>query len=387
MKRVALLDGQTIQALPVARSLKRLGYRTALLCDTKRSYGYRTRYADERILSPSTEKAPAEFHAFFLGLVRKERFDALIPLNDYSARYLSLHAGELRPHAAFVIPPYDVFMNGYDKARLMRTCRENGLPHPRSFDLSAAAIGEAAAAVGFPALIKPNLTTGARGFEIVRGTAELEERLPRAIEAYGPCHLQELIPPGGRQFKAELFVSGGTTINATVIHKLRFYPAQGGSSCFNQTVRNDAVVELCSAVLKAIGWVGFADFDLIEDPRDGTIKVMEINPRLPACVKASVSAGVDFVENIMEATLGRPLTEFPYRPGGYLRYLGLDLLWLLQSKDRFRSRPSWFGAWLRRDHHLQDGSLDDPWPFITGTLGGLLKQLSPGFRAAKRGMT
>ncbi len=386
MKKAVVLDGHTIQAIPVAKSLKNLGYYVILLCDTKQSYGYRTRYGDRKVLSPPTNKDISKYHKFFLDFLKNEKIDIAIPLNDDSARYLSRYSEELQPLSSFVIPHYDVFMTGYDKNKLMKVCFENDFPHPRSYDLSLNKIHEAAAYVGFPALIKPNETTGARGFAIVNSEKELREKLPVVIKGYGNCHLQEFIPSGGRQFKIELFMWNGVAMNSTVIHKIRFYPEKGGSSCFNQTVFRDDLVNLCSNVLNKIGWTGFADFDLIEDPRDKIIKIMEINPRIPACIKASFHSGVDFVENIVNCSVGLPLTEFTYKPGSYLRYFGLDLLWLIKSKNRFKTNPSWFKGLLSKNHFLQDGSLNDPLPFLYGTFGGLLKQLDPRFRAAKKEM-
>lgn len=386
MKKVVILDGSAIQAIPVAQSLKKLGYYIVLLCNTKKSYGYRTRYADEKIISPSTQNDREAFHRFFLDLVQKEKYDVAIPMGDYSAQYLSLHREELRAFTSFVIPPYDVFMNGYDKNELMQSCQEHNFPHPRSFDLSSDKLDEAAEYIGFPALIKPNHTTGARGFVIVNSEDELKEQVPLTIKNYGPCHLQEFIQAGGKQIKVELFISNGRVINATAIHKMRFYPEKGGSSCFNQAVFQDEAVELCSNVLKEIKWEGFADFDLIEDPRDNVLKIMEINPRIPACIKVSFKSGVNFAENIVSESLGLPAGKYEYKPGAYLRYFGLDLLWFFKSKQRFKTHPSWFKAFLRSDHYYQDGSLADPRPFIYGTLGGLLKQLNPQFRASKRGM-
>jgi predicted ATP-grasp superfamily ATP-dependent carboligase len=386
MKKVALIDGQTIQAIPVAASLKRLGYYTILFCDTKKSYGYRTRYADKKIISPSTQNEITNFHKFFVDYIKNEPIDITIPLNDFSARYLSLNSDVLKPFTSFLIPSYDIFMTGYDKNKLMKICQENKFPHPKSFDLSFNKISEAAANIGFPALIKPNETTGARGFAIVNSEQELKEKLPIIINGFGNCHLQEFIPPGGKQFKVELFIWNGSVINYTVIYKMRFYPEKGGSSCFNQTVHRDDLVELCSQVLKKISWIGFADFDLIEDPRDKVIKIMEINPRIPACIKASFNSGVNFVENIVNSSIGLPISAYKYKPGSYLRYFGLDLLWFIKSKNRFKTRPSWFKAFLNFNHYFQDGSFTDPLPFIYGTLGGLLKQLDPRFRAAKKGM-
>jgi D-aspartate ligase len=387
MKKVLILDGSAIQAIPIAKSLKEHGYYTVLLCHTKRSYGYRTKYADRKIISPSTQKDISVFHQFFLELIQNEQFDVSIPMGDYSARYLSLYKKELEPFTSFIIPPYDVFMNGYDKNELMRTCKLHNFPHPRSFDLSMDNLDEAGDYVGFPALIKPNQTTGARGFAIVSSKKELSEKLPDVLKDYGACHLQEFIPQGGRQFKVELFISEGEVINATAIYKMRFYPEKGGSSCFNQSVYRDDAVELCSRVLKAIKWEGFADFDLIEDPRDKVLKIMEINPRTPACVKVSFTSGVDFAENIVNGSLGLPVTKYTFRPGSYLRYFGLDLLWFIKSSQRFKTDPSWFKAFLNRNHYFQDGSIADPLPFLFGTIGGLFKQMNPRFRASKKGMS
>jgi predicted ATP-grasp superfamily ATP-dependent carboligase len=221
---------------------------------------------------------------------------------------------------------------------------------------------------------------------VVNSEQEICTQLPQIIENYGDCHLQQLIADGGKQYKVELFVKNGELINATVIHKIRFYPEKGGSSCFCQTIRNDTLTATCFSVLQSISWEGFADFDLIEDPADSTVKIMEINPRVPACVKACFNAGVNFADNIVCASLDKPLVKYDYRPGNYLRYLGLDLLWFIQSQRRFSAKPSWFRFFFRPCHALQDGGLNDLKPLMYGLFGGLIKLLNPGFRAAKRGM-
>ena len=386
MDKVVILDAQTIQTLPVAKSLKKQGFYVILLCENKNSYGYRTRFADEKIISPSTKDKIDEFHRFFIEYLKINSIDIIVPMNDYSAKYLSFYKDNLENYTNFLIPDYDIFMSGYDKNRLMKICNENGVAHPKTADLTLMDLNEATNYVGFPSLIKPNETTGARGFAIVNSFKEIHEKLPNIKKDYGGCHLQEFIPPGGQQFKVELFIFNSELINSTVIHKIRFYPEKGGSSCFNQTIERTDLVELCYKVLKKINWIGFADFDLIEDTRDGVVKIMEINPRIPACIKASFNSGVDFVENIVSGTIGNQPRKYEYKPGNYLRYLGLDLLWFLSSKNRFTIHPSWVKGLLSSKQFLQDGSWDDIKPFLFGTIGGFLKQLNPKFRAAKKEM-
>lgn len=388
MIKVAILDAQTIQTLAVANSLKKSNYYVILICDNRKSYGYHTRFADKKIIAPSIQNDIEGFHWFFMKFIENEKIDVIIPMNDYSAHYISLNKEILSKRTNFIIPSYDIFLEAYDKNRLMRMCLENGLPHPRTVDLSKIDnIERIGKEVGFPALIKPNISTGARGIAIVNSISEIKQKLPQIIENYGNSHLQEFIPSGGKQFKVELFISDQKLINSTVIHKIRFYPEKGGSSCFCQTIEREDLVSICFNALKILKWEGFADFDLIEDPRDHIVKIMEINPRIPACIKASSSSGVDFAENIVQGSLKWPITKYRYIPGKYLQYLGLDILWFIKSRKRFKTDPPWIKTFFNSRHVLQDGSFDDFLPFIYGTIGGLLKQLNHGFREQKKEMT
>lgn len=126
----------------------------------------------------------------------------------------------------------------------------------------------------------------------------------------------------------QLFISfNGQVVASSVIHKQRFYPENGGSSCCNVTIKDDTLIKLCADVLKKIGWIGFADFDLIEDPRDEVIKIMELNPRIPACIKSAIESGADYATLIADASLGFPLSIPIIFPGisyviSGLRYFG-----------------------------------------------------------------
>ena len=204
---------------------------------------------------------------------------------------------------------------------------------------------------------------------------------------YGKCHLQEYIPNGGRQFKVQILINNQELLSSTVIEKIRFYPIRGGSSCFNKTIDNNSLVNLCFNVLNTIQWEGFADFDLIEDPRDGNILIMEINPRVPACIKASVVSGVDFPNAIVNLSLGKPKNKYKYSPGKFLRYFSMDLLWLLKSDKSLKNMSFWLENMFSKNHYMQDGDLLDPMPFIVGSISGIIKQLRPDFRAHKKGMS
>lgn len=387
MKKIVILDAQTIQTIAVAKSLKMHNYYVILMCDSKNSYGFHTKYADRKIIVPSIQSETEAFHLFFVEFLQNEKIDVVIPMNDYSARYLSKNKSTLEQLTNFIIPSYDIFINAYDKNRLMKICETNGFPHPKTVDLTTCNIEAVDKLIKFPALIKPNISTGARGIAIVESISEIQKKLPHIVEIYGDCHLQEFIPSGGHQFKVELFIDDRKLINSTVIDKMRFYPPKGGSCCYLQTVEKHDLIDICFNLSLVLNWEGFIDFDLIEDPRDGIVKIIEINPRIPATIKACIISGVDFIENIVDGSLKSPVKIYKYLPGKYLRYLGMDILWLFTSKNQVKSKFSWIKTLFSSNEYLEDGSFDDIKPFFYGTIGGILKQTNRHFRESKSEMT
>lgn len=386
MKKVLILDGGAAHAMAIAECLKKSGYAVAVACDNKNEYGYHCKFADERYLGlDSHQEGYAEKMLAFL---KEHHFDVLIPTSDKAAEFMSFHKEELEPLAGVLMPDRDVFKKGYDKNELMAVCRENGFPHPLTVDLSKVDVGdcEELRTFPYPGLLKPNLTSGGRGMTLVNSLEELKEVYPEIHRQYGECHLQRFVKAGGRQVKVQVMTDAeGEPKYSSVIWKQRYYPVNGGSSCCNVTIDEPEVAAVCGKVLKAIGWVGFADFDLIENPDTKELLIMEINPRIPACVRSAFKSGMDFATMIADATLGLPLREYSYTPGKRLRHLGFDVLWFLKSPMRFKAKPSWF-RFFGRDQYYQDWICGNFYAFVRGTWGNFKKQLNPEFRKAKGGV-
>ena len=385
-KKILILDGGAAHAMAIAECLKKSGYSVAVLCDNKNEYGYHTKYADERYLGKdSHEKDYAEW---MLNFLKEHHFDVLIPTSDTSAEFMSFYKEEIQKHAGVLMPGREVFKKGYDKNELMSVCKEHGFPHPFTVDLSKVSIDDTEELKSFlyPGLLKPNLTSGGRGMTLINTYDDLKRIYPKIRAQYGECHLQQYIKAGGRQVKVQIMTDkDGIPAFSSVIWKQRYYPVNGGSSCCNVTIDNPAIAKTCGEVLKTIGWVGFADFDLIENPDTQELLIMEINPRIPACVRSAFKSGMDYATMIADATLGLPLRDYRYTPGKRLRHLGFDVLWFLKSPDRFKAKPSWF-RFFGKDIYYQDWLCGDFKAFFWGTWGNFKKQMDPEFRKAKAGL-
>ena len=371
--RVLLLEGFARQNMALMPALKALGCHLTTYNASRLDVGYASRWPDVKLIKYwNREDAEASFAAM-MKVLEKGHYDVVIPMTDFSARLLADHIDEVRRFAEPAVNPPEVFYKAADKHATMRACAAAGVPCPRTIYDMESADQILAAGMPFPFIIKPRMGYGSIGFHVIQSEQQLREVFDSTVKRFGPVVVQDYIPQTGKQYKCEVFLDAhGQPKSAVVFDKTRWYPVDGGSTCCSTTVHRPDIAENCIRLLQSMVWRGYGDVDLIEDPRDGLAKVMEINPRITACVKICFLAGVDFARQIVELRTGRPVTAFPdYRDGACLRYMHTDLLWFLQSPARFKARPSWFSF---RNTADQIFSLKDPWPWFTYTLQGIKKR-------------
>ena len=384
--RILLLYGDGTQAIPTIKSLYKKGYIVDAVASDKFGYGSNSRYLAKCYYFTEVEDVD-KYYLFLKGLLKEVMYDVVIPMRDENTKLLSKYRKQLLQYTHFLVPNDEIFERGFDKHKLMEVCQEYCYPHPQTTIVQGGSLDSVDLnMLKYPILIKPNHTAGGRGMTLVQDRFELEEKYPTIYKQYGECHLQTYIPSGGAQVEVQLYVDEQKRlVNSSVIYKYRWYPENGGSSCCAKSVKNDEIVQTLYKLLLDIGWVGFADFDTIEDPRTGELLIMELNPRFPACVKAAFEAGVDWAEIIVNGYLGQPQRTYDYIEGEYLRHLGFEALWFYYSKNRWSTKPNWFKLLGRHVHYQDMSDWTDVKPFIVGTYGNIKKQLNPEFRKAKSG--
>ncbi len=371
--RVLLLEGFARQNMALMPALKALGCHLTTYNASKLDVGYASKYPDVKLVKFWDRDDAAASFAALMDVLNEGHYDVVIPMTDFSAALLSAHIDEVRPLAYPAVNPPEAFDRAADKQRTMRACEEAGVPCPHTLYDMASADDILAAGMPFPFIIKPRVGYGSIGFHVIRDEAQLREVFPAAVERFGGMVVQDYIPQTGTQYKCEVFLdASGEAKSACVFDKTRWYPVDGGSTCCSTSVKRPDIAADSVRLLRHIGWRGYGDVDLIEDPRDGVCRVMEINPRITASVKVCFAAGVDFARQVVELGMGLPVTEYAdYREGIRLRYMHTDLLWFLQSPNRFRAKPSWFDFRRTTDQIFNPR---DPWPWVTYTIQGFRKR-------------
>lgn len=368
--KILLIEGRARQVLPMAKSLRQLGCEVTTYNGSRLDPGYASRWPHRKLLAYCDANDPDGSLKAIKAELERYHYDLVIPLNDDVAIILAQHKEKLNKLTTIACNDWPVFEMASDKQKTMRVCMESGLPCPRTF-LGKQDFLEHKEQVQYPLVVKPRTGCAAVGFHISDDEADVLDYYEKAGQKYGSMLIQEYIPQDGLQYKAELYVDRhGDMKGACVFSKVRWYPIEGGSSTLNETVDRPDIVENCHKLLKAIDWRGYADIDLIEDVRDGQVKIMEINPRITGSVKICFEAGVNFSKMIVDDYLGKDVKPQFDVEHKYMRFMHTDMLWLLKSPNRFRCKPSWFKFTETCD---QIFSWSDPWVFIAFTLQGFGK--------------
>ena len=397
MKNILLINAEGVQTICLARSLRKQGHRVVGFCNHKMTSGYVTRWLSERYKAPDITLQTEKFKTFLYEYLRKHQIDLIIPLADDGANFLSRYKEEFEVqwNLKCAIPTFDTFNMANDKQKLMELCEKYGVSHPKTRKLpwnirefqenlkEFKSLETTAEYVGFPAMIKPNLSQGAKGVMRVNNMQELIDKYPEVYRKFGACTLQEYVEQPDYYYNVMLYRDKkGNMDNYTIIKIRRFFPIKGGSSCYCETVEYDYLLNQCRELLEKLNWIGFADFDVLEDVYTHELKIIEINPRVPSSFQAAFAAGVDYGKVFVADAFSEIVPTFDYKIGKQVRWLGLDVMWFLFSQNRFKFKPSWF-RFFGKDVSYHDGAWNDPLPMIAGMFAGVVKYLDPEFRKSK----
>lgn len=362
--RVLILEGYAKQCLPLIKEFRKLGCEVSALCNSKLDVAYASRYTNHKILgfcNPDNEKKTTEQIEL---LLKSGKYDVVIPTVDFSAYILSKNKERFSKYCHVLANDFKVLDMAINKNNTMNVCMKNNIPCPETI-LNVDELSDVINSnINFPIVVKPKTGYGAIGFKIINDREELITLFEKKENILCDYVFQEYIPQTDLQYECAMFVDNNNEIKTSVVFsKNRWFPIHGGSSTLNITVYRPDIIDNCSKLLKAINWRGPADIDLIQDPRDGKTKVMEINPRVSGSVKIVFLSGPNQARQMLELLFSENVTKYEtYKIDQRLRCSQTDFLWFLQSPNRFKTKPSYFNRKHTKDQIFSWG---DPLPWIT----------------------
>jgi len=346
---VLVIESSAKAALPVIESMARAGIRVACGSELRFNTGFYSRGCRERHVYPSPRHQPQAFQQWLLDFLSRREIALLFPIGHYGAARVSEIQDAVRQHTRLVLPPHEIFVQGYEKIPTLKAATAAGVAIPDTWYPADHRDGIEAvlpSIARWPVLIKPSIGVGARGIIWCHSPEEIRSRYAELERQFGTCFLQDFVPAGGMQYKVDMLVGDAQRRLAAIVYgKTRMYPPDGGSSVLNFSADRPDILDAAQAVLTQLKWVGFCDFDFVVDPRDNVPKLMEINPRFPESMHMGTSVGIDFPKMIYDLAMGLPVAPvLDYPKDRFLRFLIGDLLWFLRvdNQRRFSTWPNWF---------------------------------------------
>ena len=288
---------------------------------------------------------------------------------DHLVRFAVEHRAELEDLGYTIPYPSTQLLDRVAlKENFYSLCDELGVPYPKTatYDCAAHSSERAhtfareqirAADVRFPLVLKAGdgaawadiSFEGRRKVHYVDDAETLAELLTSAADVgyTGTLIAQEHIPGPDSQLRlATYFCDQTGQVRLTAYGEVvveDHAPGLEGNSPAVLTSRDETVEKQGAAILRAIGWRGFAMFDIKVDRRDGVAKFLELNPRLGRNHHYLTASGVNparlYVEEHLRGGLGGPEHRVAKQPALHTT-LPLPLVKRHASDDQ-RRRIEW----------------------------------------------
>ena len=288
----AVVIGGHVQGLGIVRMLGFQKIPVVLMDVTSYNIGRFSKYCSKFIKMPADIfESEQKFCDFLKEKSRQYNLQdwLLFPTDDQTVAYLSRNKRELSNYYAIWTPAWNVVVQCYNKKLTYSLAKKIGLPIPEShFPDDLTDVRALNDGLQYPVIIKPAVMhtfyakTGSKAV-LVHNREELEEQYRKVTEVISPSEIiiQEIISGSPENlYSCGSFFKDGDMVASITGRRSRQIPMDfGKASTFVELVDIAEIRTLSLKLLDALGYYGLSEVEFKYDVRDGTFKLLEINPR------------------------------------------------------------------------------------------------------------
>lgn len=219
--------------------------------------------------------------------VRENSINVVLPFVDPAIAVAS-RLKNLCPDVFIPVSDVEICETMFDKVIAAKWFEKNGIPQPDVYWNRES--------VKFPVILKPRTGSASKGIVV----CHCKEDLPQSLDGF----LMQKYIEDKKEISVDCYVGQDGEV-LSVVPRIRLETA-GGEAVRSVTVRNEKVIGLSLKILKSGNFRGPVTLQFLES-NDGSVYVMEINPRLGGGVVCSIGAGSGLPEMLVGEALGRKM--------------------------------------------------------------------------------
>jgi predicted ATP-grasp superfamily ATP-dependent carboligase len=289
------------------RNLARRGVEVSCIDSNPRMPGFKTVYG-MAYRCPNPDEQPRDWVDFMLQLATKlGGCPVLIASSDRFIGVVGDNAAELRQ--SFVFPEASIAVQALlaTKRRQYDIAASHNLPVPRtSFVTSAEQLAVFTREARFPCLMKPvhfrewqrfpaGHPLSFRKVAVASSPPDLKALYLLAASVTPEVVVQEVIegPDTAKLVYLSCYGRDGRRLGGCVLRQLRTDPIYFGSASVVEPISDPEADASCDAFLRSLNYIGLCEIELKRDSRDGSLKMIEANPRYSVTADAAPYLGLD----------------------------------------------------------------------------------------------
>lgn len=266
---------------------------------------------DSVFLVPYPNQDSRQILKRLLEIHERVRIDVLIPSLDSELALFQKLQPELEAADVRMYLPSNEVVSRRAKKNLVEFCAENDIPTPKTLAINnPAQLPDACNEIGFPLYVKGPFYDAYK----CRTVSEAETIFYKMKAQWGlPILVQQDID--GEEFDVcAVGDKDGDLLGAVAIRKMRL--TEKGKAWSAVTLKNQPLLDLAEKTLKALGWQGPCELEILQAAKTRELYLLEINPRFPAWIYLSAGCDQNLPKLVVDLALGKKATRLaPARSG------------------------------------------------------------------------
>lgn len=374
--------GCKVPGYAVIRGLAQMDIYIIALTYSDSDFTHLSKYVKEVMPICPPEENEEEFIYTFIKNADRWNGALILETSDSIAIAISRNKEALSKYYKIVTPDWEILKIFIEKERTYALAKECDVPHPQSRYIESIADLTEVEYFKFPCILKP-----VRSFEFisrfqvknfkVENIKQLEEKIQLCLDAGQSMILQEIIPgPDENLYKLQGYInSQGKMVGKFFHRKLRQNPpAFGVFRVQISTKRNSQVEQLTEILLNQVNYKGYFSIEFKKDDRDGLLKLMENNCRMPRSGMHAIACGVNLPWIIfLDLVKNQQIDVEFYKKDFYVIELLADISnSLFHHKEEDIQFRDYFKPYLIRNKVFADLDFHDLRPFMRLTTQKLI---------------